>query len=73
MGSFNEATPRRAHAIIQAEAFLIELSKNTSLPDEWLQGALRFASHYLSRDEVLLADEIEEVLMLGTILSSQEE
>tara|TARA_R110000850_G_scaffold253599_2_gene378803 strand:- start:744 stop:1232 length:489 start_codon:yes stop_codon:yes gene_type:complete len=59
------------------EAFLIELSKDTSLPDKKRQEARRLLRHYPSRKEVLLAGEIEEILMSGTIftpmLSSKEE
>lgn len=60
------------------EAFLIELSKDTSLPDEKRQEARRLLRHYPSRKDVLLAGEIEEMLMSGTIfftsvMSSKEE
>ncbi|UYV18972.1 hypothetical protein K1Y77_16245 [Halomonas qaidamensis] len=67
----------RARAIIQIEAFLIELIKDKSLPLEKRQEAQRLLRHYPSRKEVLLAGEIEEMLTSGTIfnpmLSSKEE
>ena len=67
----------RTRAIIQTEAFLIELSKDKSLPDEQRQEARRLLRHYPSRKEVLLAGELEEKLTSGTIfhpmLSSKEE
>lgn len=67
----------RTRAIIQTEAFLIELSKDKSLPDEMRQEARRLLRHYPSRKDVLLAGEIEEKLTSGTIftpmLSSNEE
>lgn len=67
----------RTRAIIQTETFLIELSKDKSIPNEKRQEARRLLRHYPSRKEVLLAGEIEEVLTSGTIfnpmLSSDEE
>ena len=62
----------RTRAIIQTEAFLIELSKDKYLPDEKRQEARRLLRHYPSRREVLM-----EKLTSGTIfhpmLSSKEE
>lgn len=70
-------TYERTRAIIQTEAFLIELSKDKSLPDEKRQEARRLLRHYPSRKEVLLAGEMEEKLTSCTIftpmLSSKEE
>ncbi|WP_249976769.1 BPSL0761 family protein [Vreelandella olivaria] len=67
----------RTRAIIQTEAFLTELSKDKTLPNEKRQEANRLLRHYPSRKEVLLAAEIEERLTSGTIfnplLSSREE
>lgn len=67
----------RTRAIIQTGAFLIELSKDKSLPDQQRQEARRLLRHYPSRKEVLMAGEMEEKLTSGTIfhpmLSSKEE
>lgn len=67
----------RTRAIIQTEDFLIELSKDKSLPDEKRQEARRLLRHYPTRKEVLLAGEIEEKLTSGTVftpmLSSKDE
>ena len=46
----------RTRAIIQTEAFLIELSKDKSICDEKRQEARRLLRHYPSRKEMLLAD-----------------
>lgn len=59
----------RTRAIIQTEAFLNELSKDKTLPDEKRQEARRLLRHYPSRKEVLLAAEIEETLTSGTIFN----
>ncbi|MGP9647481.1 BPSL0761 family protein [Halomonas sp. AOP42-C2-23] len=59
----------RTRAIIQAETFLIELSKDKSICDEKRQEARRLLRHYPSRKEILLAGQIEEKLTAGTIFT----
>ena len=48
----------RTRAIIQTEAFLIELSKDKSICDEKRQEARRLLRHYPSRKEMLLAGQL---------------
>lgn len=59
----------RTRAIIQAETFLIELSKDKSICDEKRQEARRLLRHYPSRKEILLAGQIEEKLTADTIFT----
>lgn len=59
----------RTRAIIQTEAFLIELSKDKSICDEKRQEARRLLRHYPSRKEMLLAGQIEEKLTAGSIFT----
>ncbi|KTG24730.1 hypothetical protein AWR38_22790 [Idiomarina sp. WRN-38] len=59
----------RTRAIIQTEAFLIELSKDKSICDEKRQEARRLLRHYPSRKEMLLAGQVEEKLTAGSIFT----
>lgn len=63
----------RTRAIIQAREFLVDLSRDTALPEAVRTQARRLLRHYPSADEVLLAGKLEEkreYALLGTFLSS---
>lgn len=69
----------RTRAVIQAREFLVEISKNISLPMTLRSDAKFLLRHYPSADQVLLAGRIEEETftesqgiahLLGPIFSS---
>lgn len=65
----------RTRAVIQTREFLVELSRDASLPDRVRRDAKFLLRHYPSRDDVLLAGRIEEstaplVAPMGPIFSS---
>lgn len=69
----------RSRAVIQTRAFLIEVSKNATLPAKIRSDAKFLLRHYPSSDQVLLAGRIEEASLesgqglapaLGPIFSS---
>ncbi|MFJ3262496.1 BPSL0761 family protein [Pseudomonas sp. NPDC086581] len=69
----------RSRAVIQAREFLIEISRNATLPSKIRSDAKFLLRHYPSADQVLLAGRIEEASLdsgrglapvLGPIFSS---
>ncbi|WP_417421319.1 BPSL0761 family protein [Halomonas sp.] len=57
----------RTRSVIQARKFLIELSRNTDLPDTIRKQSKQLIRHYPSRMEMLDAGQMEEHLAEGTI------
>lgn len=49
----------RTRSVIQTREFLIELSRDTSLPDRVRQDAKFLLRHYPSRDDMVQAGHIE--------------
>ncbi|MNJ52756.1 hypothetical protein D3C77_481090 [compost metagenome] len=65
----------RSRAVIQTREFLVELSRDMSLPERIRRDAKFLLRHFPSRDEVLIAGRIEEstastVAPMGPIFSS---
>ena len=65
----------RTRAVIQTREFLVELSRDASLPDRVRRDAKFLLRHYPNRNEVLSAGRIEEstdspVAPMGAIFSS---
>lgn len=50
----------RTRSIIQAREFLIDLSRDKTLPEAVCTEARRLLRHYPTADEVLLAGKVEE-------------
>lgn len=50
----------RTRAVVQAHEFLVEISRDTSLPEPIRNEAHRLLRHYPSKNDVLLAGKIEE-------------
>lgn len=67
----------RTRSVIQTGEFLVELSRDVSLPETIRWQAKQLLRHYPSRREVLYAGQMEEHLCEGTIFhpkfSSKEE
>ena len=64
----------RTCAIIQTREFLVDLSRDKTLPEAVRTEARRLLRHYPTADEVLLAGKIEEQRddgLLWTFLSSR--
>lgn len=66
----------RTRAVVQTYDFLVELSRDASLPENIRSDAKLLLRHFPSRDDVLLAGRIEEqseslpVGVLGPVFSS---
>lgn len=70
LGANRMTTPfERTRAVIQAHAFLIEITQDLSLPEAIRQEAWRLLRHYPSQEEMLLAGKLEERAGEGTLLS----
>ncbi|MFZ5957224.1 BPSL0761 family protein [Pseudomonas knackmussii] len=50
----------RTRAVIQTREFLLELSRDSALPDKVRRDAKFLLRHFPSKDDVLLAGRIEE-------------
>ncbi|UVJ41940.1 hypothetical protein NVV94_14680 [Pseudomonas sp. LS1212] len=50
----------RTHAVVQTREFLVEVSRDTTLPESIRNEAQRLLRHYPSQDDGLLAGRIEE-------------
>lgn len=60
----------RSRAVVQTREFLVELSRDNSLPDRVRRDAKFLLRHFPSRDDVALAGRIEEqsdTLPLGAL------
>ncbi|MDD0999440.1 hypothetical protein M5G20_26750 [Pseudomonas sp. TNT2022 ID1044] len=60
----------RSRAVVQTREFLVELSRDSSLPDRVRRDAKFLLRHFPTRDEVALAGRIEEhsdTLPLGAL------
>jgi len=57
----------RTRAVIHAREFLQELSQDVSLPEPIRWQAKQLLRHYPSRQEMLLAGQVEEQLTEGTL------
>ena len=57
----------RTRAVIHAREFLQELSQDISLPEPIRWQAKQLLRHYPSRQEMLLAGQVEEQLTEGTL------
>lgn len=55
----------RTRSIIQARDFLVDLSRNQSLPASIRNEAHRLLRHYPTANEVLLAGKVEEQMNNG--------
>lgn len=66
----------RTRAVVQTYDFLVELSSDTSLPERVRRDARFLLRHFPSKDDVLLAGQIEEqaetlpIGALGPVFSS---
>ncbi|WP_394235522.1 BPSL0761 family protein [Pseudomonas anguilliseptica] len=66
----------RTRAVLQTHDFLVELSRDTSLPERVRRDARFLLRHYPSRSDMLLAGRIEEnantlpIGALGPVFSS---
>lgn len=66
----------RTRAVVQTHDFLIELSRDTSLPERIRRDARFLLRHYPNRSDMLLAGRIEEqadplpIGALGPVFSS---
>lgn len=50
----------RSRAVVQDRAFLVELSRDSTLPDKVRRDARFLLRHFPTRDDVVLAGRIEE-------------
>lgn len=57
----------RTRAVIHAREFMQELSQDVSLPEPIRWQAKQLLRHYTSRQEMLLAGQVEEQLTEGTL------
>jgi len=57
----------RTRAVIHAREFMEELSQDISLPEPIRWQAKQLLRHYPSRQEMLLAGQVEEQLTEGTL------
>lgn len=57
----------RTRAVIHAREFLQEISQDDSLPESIRRQARGLLRHYPSRQEMLLAGQVEERLTEGTL------
>ncbi|EPJ0603695.1 hypothetical protein N5O88_02365 [Pseudomonas sp. GD03721] len=66
----------RTRAVVQTYDFLVELSKDTSLPERVRRDARFLLRHFPSKNDMLLAGRIEEQIdtlpigVLGPVFSS---
>lgn len=66
----------RSRAVVQVRDFLVQLSKDSTLPEKVRHDARCLLRHYPSRDDVVLAGRIEEqsetlpIGVLGPVFSS---
>lgn len=66
----------RTRAVVQTRDFLVELSRDTSLPERVRRDARFLLRHYPSQSDMLLAGRIEEhadiwpIGVLGPVFSS---
>jgi hypothetical protein len=65
----------RSRAVVQTREFLVELSRDMSLPERIRRDAKFLLRHFPSQDDVLIAGRIEEdaastVAPMGPIFSS---
>jgi len=69
----------RTRAVLQTHEFLVELSKNPSLPEKIRRDASFLLRHYPTEQDVLLAGKIEEQMetlplgAFGPVFSSASE
>lgn len=56
---------KRTWSIVQTREFLLDLSRNKTLPEALRTEARRLLRHYPTADEVLLAGKVEEQREVG--------
>ncbi|RJG13607.1 hypothetical protein D3879_10355 [Pseudomonas cavernicola] len=60
----------RTRSVIQTREFLVDLSRDSTLPESVRGEARRLLRHFPSKDDLILAARLEEQHPLGPVFSS---